>query len=309
MKIKQVFKEIVVILFVNEWENMPIPDYQTIMLPLLKFYSDKKEHSIREAIEHIAKEFKLSDDERNELLPSGRQRVIDNRVGWARTYMMKAGLIEYTRRGHAIITDRGINVIDSKPKEINIGILNKFPEFKSFRAIKKEEASASEDEEIGDETPDELITKGFNLINANVAQQLLEKLREEHFSVLEKVVLELLSNMGYGEGKVTGRSGDGGLDGFVDQDKLGLDKVYFQAKRYNENNHVSASQLRDFIGAIDTAGVNKGVFITTSKFPKNAEEIIAKSSKNIILIDGYKLTTVMIEYDVGVSIEKIYRGF
>jgi len=290
---------------------MAIPDYQTIMLPLLKFYQDKKEHHIREAIQYISDLFNLTESERSELLPSGQMPIIDNRVGWARTYMKKAGLLESPRRGYAKITERGINVLEKNPEKINEKYLEQFPGFIEFQTIKKKQSSekiGSKDSEklIGEQTPVELIEKGHNLIVADLSQDLLNKLRSEHFSVLEKVVLHLLTKMDYGKGKVTGRSGDGGVDGFIDQDKLGLDKIYFQAKRFDENNPVSASMLRDFIGSLELKGVKKGVFITTSKFPKDAEDLIKKTSKNIILIDGDKLSKLMIEYDIGVATERIY---
>ena len=291
---------------------MAIPDYQTMMLPLLKFYKDEKEHHIRDATEHISKLFNLKASEREELLPSGRQTIIYNRVGWARTYMKKAGLLESTRRGYGKISDRGLKVIKDNPKTINDKFLEQYPEFLEFQTIKKEQSydktgTIELEKDIDENTPDELMEKGHNLINADLGQEILNKLRGEHFSVLENVVLNLLTNMGYGEGKVTGKTGDGGVDGFVDQDKLGLDKIYFQAKRFNEINSVSASMLRDLIGSLDLKGVNKGIFITTSRFPNNAEELIKKTSKSVILIDGNKLARLMIDYDIGVATERTYK--
>jgi restriction system protein len=282
------------------------------MLPLLKFYKDEKEHHIRDATEHISKLFNLKTSEREELLPSGRQTIIYNRVGWARTYMKKAGLLESTRRGYGKITDRGLEVLKDNPKIINDKFLEQYPEFLEFQTIKKEQSydktgTIELEKDIDENTPDELMEKGHNLINADLGQEILNKLRGEHFSVLEIVVLNLLTNMGYGEGKVTGKTGDGGVDGFVDQDKLGLDKIYFQAKRFNENNPVSASMLRDFIGSLDLKGVKKGIFITTSRFPNNAEELIKKTSKSVILIDGNKLAKLMIDYDIGVATERTYK--
>jgi len=291
---------------------MAIPDFQTIMLPLLKFYQDKKEHHIREAIKQISDMFNLTDEERRELLPSGYEPIIDNRVGWARTYMKKAGLLESPRRGYAKITERGIDILARNPAKIDIKYLGQFPEFIEFQTIKKKQISDKQgtielEKSIGEQTPIELMEKGRNLINADLSQELLIRLRKEHFSFLEKVVLRLLENMGYGKGEVTGRSGDGGVDGFINEDKLGLDKIFFQAKRYDENNPVSASMLRDFIGSLDLKGVKKGVFITTSRFPKDAGDLIKKTSKNVILIDGYRLAELMIEFNVGVTIEKEYQ--
>jgi len=290
---------------------MGIPDYQTIMLPLLEFYKDKKDHHIREAIEHISDVFSLSEEERKKLLPSGQQPYIDNRVGWSRTHLKKAGLLESKQRGYANITQRGLDVLKSNPDKIDNNFLEQFPDFVEFWKGSKERAVIKKKfirgEKIEDQTPDELMLEGYNIINESLAQELLYKLREEHFSVLENIVLKLLINMGYGEGKVTGKSGDGGVDGFIDQDKLGLDKIYFQAKRYDENNSVTSSQLRDFIGALELKGVTKGVFITTSKFPTNAEDVVSRTTKSIILIDGIKLAKLMIEYDIGVTTEKEYK--
>ena len=291
---------------------MAIPDYQTIMLPLLKFFQDKKEHHIRETINHISDLFHLTDEERRELLPSGFEPIIDNRVGWARTYMKKAGLLESPRRGYVKITDQGFEVLTKNPEKINDKFLEQFPGFIEFQTVKKKPSSDKQgtkelDKPIGGETPVELIEKGRNLLNADLSQELLTKLRKEHFSVLEKVVLRLLENMDYGKGNVTGRTGDGGVDGFISEDKLGLDKIYFQAKRFDENNPVSASMLRDFIGSLELKGVKKGVFFTTSKFPKDSIDLIKKTSKSIILIDGNKLAELMIEYNVGVTTEKEYK--
>jgi restriction system protein len=291
---------------------MAIPGFQTIMLPLLKFYQDKKEHHIREAIKHISDLFQLTDEERRELLLSGYEPIIENRVGWARTYMKKAGLLESPRRGYAKITERGLDILARNPDKIDIKYLEQFPAFIEFQTIKKKQISdklgaVELEKSISEQTPIELMEKGQNLINAYLSQELLDKLKNEHFSVLEKVVLRLLENMGYGEGDVTGRSGDGGVDGFINEDKLGLDKIYFKSKRFDENNSVSASMLRDFIGSLDVKKVKKGVFITTSKFPKGAEDITKQTSKSIILIDGEKLAKLMIEYNVGVAIGKEYQ--
>ena len=290
---------------------MAIPDYQTIMLPLLNSLSDEREHSTRESIEHISNLYNLSEEERIKLLPSGQQPIIDNRVGWARTYLKKAGLLENVRRGYIKITQRGLDVLRQNLNRIDIGFLEQFPEFIEFRTLKR-----GEDFEISDittqtgfeeVTPDELIESGINSIYANLTQELLDRLRKNTPSFFELVVLKLLSNMGYGKGEVTGRYGDGGVDGFVNQDKLGLDKIYFQAKRFAENNPVSASMLRDFVGSLELNRVNKGVFITTSKFPSNAEELITRSHKSIILIDGNKLAQLMVDYNIGVTTEKTYN--
>lgn len=292
---------------------MAIPDYQTIMLPLLKFSGDGQEHNAREAIDYICSEFKLTDQERQELLPSGLQPIIDNRVGWARTYLLKAGLIEAPRRGYVRITPKGIEVLNKKPNRIDIRFLEQFPEFIEFRKIKREQSAekgkdlAETDKEVEKITPDELMENGFNSIQASLGQEILERIRRNPPAFFEKVVLKLLENMGYGKGEVTGRSGDGGIDGYIYQDKLGLDKILFQAKRFGEDTPVSASMLRDFIGTLATNEANKGVFITTSRFPKDAEHNISRSPKSIRLVDAPKLVKLMIDFNIGVSTEKVYQ--
>jgi len=286
---------------------MAIPDFQTLMLLLLKSLSDGKEHHLGEIIEKVCLEFRLTDQERRALLPSGKQAVIDNRVGWARTYLFKAGLIESPRRGYHKITQKGSQVLDDEHNRIDIKFLERYPEFVEFRTIKKEQSDDTwvnqikVSKKIEEVTPDELIEDGFNSIQASLGQELLNKIRENTSSFFEKVVKKLLEGMGYGEGKITGQSGDGGIDGYIYQDKLGLDKILFQAKRFGEGTPVTPSMLRDFIGTITTSDASKGVFITTSRFPKDAEEIISRCPKTLKLIDAPKLIKLMIEFNIGVS--------
>ena len=223
--------------------------------------------------------------------------------------MIKAGLLESTKRGYARITNRGTEVLKKKPEKINVKYLNQFPEFVEFRTLKKDKKKKDNKDEVDIEvqTPDELIEKGYSIINADLAKELLAKLRDVDPFFFEHIVGKLLTSMGYGKSNITKRSGDKGIDGIVNQDKLGIDRIFFQAKRYDENNIVTASDVRDFVGTLDLNGVSKGIFITTSKFPKYTMDIISKTPKNIILINGLKLADLMIEYDVGVSTEKIYR--
>lgn len=287
---------------------MVVPDFQSIMLPLLKYLNDEKEHTLREVIERISNEFNLTDEEKVIMLPSGRQPMIDNRVGWARTYMKKAGLIIMPRRGYMKISKEGMEVLNRNPEKINVRFLKKFPEFVEFREMKAEKLEAPEDlsETNEEETPDELMERGNKLINASLITELLQELRTCNPYYFEKIVGNLLEVMGYGDYEITKKSNDGGIDGIVNQDKLGIDKIFFQAKRYKENNQVTASNVRDFVGTLELSGVNKGIFFTTSKFPSNTEELLRGTQKNIILIDGPKLAELMIEYNLGVSIEKTY---
>lgn len=288
---------------------MAIPDYQSLMLPLLKFLSDEQEHKTREAVVKLSDDFELSKEERKELLPSGQQPIIDNRIGWARTYMLKAGLLSSPKRGYIKISSKGLEVLKQNPEKINVKFLEQFPDFIEFRTIKIETSKdmTKDEDEIEDVTPDELMENGYNSINASLAQELLEKLRTIDPYFFEQVIANLLSAMGYGKSTVTKKSGDGGIDGEVNQDKLGLDKIFFQAKRYGENNSVTARDVRDFVGTLDLHGVNKGIFITTSRFPKDTKDTLNRTPKNILLIDGPKLARLMIEYNVGVSSEKIYE--
>lgn len=287
---------------------MAIPDYQAIMFPLLKHLSDKQEHKTRDVIEHLSDQFNLTKEEREELLPSGLQQVINNRVGWARTYMIKAGLLLSTSRGYIKIAERGLTVLKQKPQVINVKYLEQFPEFREFRAIRKETSKEPKivEDELDKITPDELMEKGYTSINASLAQELLNTLRNISPSYFERVVGNLLSAMGYGKCMLTGGSGDKGVDGIVNQDKLGLDRIFFQAKRYDENNSVTARDVRDFVGTLDLHGISKGIFITTSRFPKDTCDILNKTPKNIILIDGPNIAKLMIEHSVGVSTEKTY---
>jgi Restriction endonuclease len=261
-------------------------------------------------VNDLATNFGLNEEELNEALPSGKQPRFRNRVGWSRTYLKKAGLLEYPRRATMKITQKGLDVLRQSPSTININFLKQFPEFAEFRSISREDAqggSPAEDVTEERKTPDELIEEGYNLIRSDLAQELLAKLRNNSAAFFEKVVLDILSAMGYGKGEVLGQSGDGGVDGIIYQDKLGLDKIIFQAKRYAENNPVTPTMVRDFIGALDTRRVNKGVFITTSRFSVDAENIVQQSQKSVVLINGVRLVNLMIDYDLGVASNKVFH--
>ena len=282
------------------------------MLPLLQFLSDKEEHEVRDIAEKLSDKFNLSEEERRKLLSSGSQTVIYSRTSWARTYLFKAGLLHPPKRGYVKITDRGLDVLKKNPEKIDKKFLYRFPEFVKFRSIKKEISKdpSEKDEDLEDlKTPQDLMDEGYKSIKADLTQDLLEKLRSVDPSFFEKIIVDLLSAMGYGKSRVTKRSHDGGIDGEVDQDKLGLDKIIFQAKRYAENNPVTASNVRDFVGTLHlpTNGANKGIFVTTSRFPSGTEDILKGTLKNIVLIDGIKLAELMIEHNVGVSKETSYQ--
>jgi restriction system protein len=283
---------------------MPIPDYQSIMLPLLKYASDKKEHSIRETIEYLSNLFKLTEQERKELLPSGQQYVFDNRVGWARTYLKKAGLLESTKRSFFKITDLGLDVLKKNPQEINVKFLEQFPQFIEFRNLRREKGEEQQKEEELEQTPQELLEYSYQKIKRELAQELLSLVKQSSPRFFEKLVIDLLIRMGYGgslkdAGKAIGQSGDGGIDGIIKEDKLGLDVIYIQAKRWD--NVVGSKEIRNFVGSLAGQHANKGVFIATSSFTKDALDYVKTIHHKVILIDGEMLTQLMIENDIGVT--------
>lgn len=276
------------------------------MLPLLKYAGDNQEHTIREAIDHIADTFKLTDQDRKEVLPSGSQYIIDNRVGWARTYLKKAGLLESPKRSYFKISQLGLDVLKKNPAEINVKFLEQFPLFIEFRNTKKEKDEHEEQEvEPGSsQTPQELLEYGYQKIKKDLAQELLGFVKQSSPRFFEKLVVELLLSMGYGgsrkdAGQAIGQSGDGGIDGIIKEDKLGLDVIYLQAKRWE--NVVGSKEIRNFVGSLVGQKANKGVFITTSGFTKDALEYVKSIAHKVILIDGEMLTQLMIENNIGVS--------
>lgn len=284
---------------------MPIPDYQSIMLPVLKFAGDGLEHSLRETIEALADEFSLTDDERNELLPSGQQAVFDNRVGWARTYMKKAGLMETTRRGYFKITEQGKKVLQKKPTRIDAAFLRQFPEFLEFQKRTKGKDDETEDQENHEtRTPEELIETAYQKVRQGLAAELLQTIKDHSPTFFERLVIDLLVKMGYGgtrkdAGQAIGRSGDGGIDGIIKEDRLGLDIVYVQAKRWDAV--VGSPEIQKFAGALQGQRAKKGVFITTSSFSHSALDYISRIDSKIVLIDGDMLAQLMIDYNIGVA--------
>jgi len=282
------------------------------MLPLLHLISDGKEYTLNEAVDKLAKQFKLTDEERAELLPSGQTFLFGSRVGWARTYLKKSGLIDSPKRGYIIITKRGKDVLEEKPKEINVKFLKRFPEFLEFQSSKKEEnlSEISSMEDTKQQTPEELLETGYESIRKSLEQEILSKLKSIHPSFFEKIVIQLLVRMGYGgsiqdAGKAIGRSGDEGIDGVIKEDKLGLDTIYIQAKRWE--GVVGRPELHKFVGALAGQGAKKGIFITTSSFTKEAKDYIPRNETKIVLIDGSTLAQYMIDYNLGVSVQNTYE--
>jgi len=291
---------------------MRVPDYQTLMLPVLRT-AESGEVRIGFIIEQLANEFNLSEEERAELLPSGKWPKFSNRVHWAKTYLVKAGLLQSTRRGHVKITDRGLAVLAEKPARIDNEYLSQFEEFREFRQRSRGATDVAPVEGVALEseiqTPDEIIRQAQQRIELALAKELLDRILNSSPAFFEEVMVNLLVAMGYGgsienAGRALGRSGDGGVDGVIDQDLLGLDRVYVQAKRYAVDRPVSASEIRDFFGSLDTFRANKGVFVTTSKFSQPAQEAAEKMSKRLVLIDGDRLAALMIRHNVGVRVEQ-----
>lgn len=284
---------------------MAIPDYQSIMLPLLKFIGDGKEYSLRETIEALADEFELTDEERKRLLPSGQQATFGNRVGWARTYMKKAGLLKTTRRGYFQITERGQDTLRQNPPEINTDYLKQFPEFIEFQKPKPRKAEKSKVQQVIETpTPEEEIEVAYQTIRQDLATELLQTIQDHSPAFFERLVIDLLVKMGYGgtrkdAGEAIGRSGDGGIDGIIKEDRLGLDIVYIQAKRWNGT--VGRPEIQKFAGALQGQRARKGIFITTSAFTNAAQEYASRIDSKIVLIDGDTLTQLMIDYNIGVT--------
>lgn len=285
---------------------MAVPDFQSIMLPLLKLIGDKKEHSMRESIEKLANEFDLTDEDRKALLPSGIQKVFDNRVNWSKTYLKKAGLLENKRRGYFNITDEGLKVLEQNPPKIDINFLMQFPGYVEFRTGGKDKPVTTDDTPV---TPEEILENSYQNLRNNIAQELLSSVKFCSPEFFEKLVVDLLLNMGYGgsrrdAGEAIGRSGDGGIDGIIKEDKLGLDTIYIQAKKWE--NTVSRPEIQKFAGALQGQQAKKGIFITTSSFSKGAREYANIIDSKVVLIDGEILAQLMIDYDIGVSKIKSY---
>jgi restriction system protein len=283
---------------------MAIPDYQSIMLPLLKMAGDRAEHSAREAYTHIADCFGLTEDEKRQTFPNGRQPVIENRVGWARTYLAKAGLLESTRRGYFRITESGTKLLGQDLPRIDLATLRQFPSFVEFQGRRNEGEQAAADEEEISRTPQELLELGYEKINRDLEQEVLSEVRQCAPAFFEALVIDLLLSMGYGgslrdAGEAIGRTGDGGIDGIIKEDRLGLDAIYVQAKRWQAN--VGAQEIRNFVGSLVGRNATKGVFITSSGFTRDALEYVKTIAHKVVLIDGESLARLMIEHDIGVS--------
>lgn len=288
---------------------MAIPDFQTLMLPVLKLAADGEEHKFRQAVEELAEEFNLSTEERNELLPSGSQAVFNNRVGWARSYLKQAGLVASSKRGFFTITRIGTELLSTNPEKIDILVLEQYPEFVEFKNRKKDksENEAQVEKFIEQEstlTPEDTLASAYKQLRSVLESEVLSSVKEASPSFFERLVVDLLVKMGYGgsrqdAGKALGKSGDGGIDGIINEDRLGLDVIYIQAKRWEGS--VGRPEIQKFAGALQGQRARKGLFITTSSFTKEAIEYASLIESKIILIDGEHLSRLMAEHNVGVS--------
>jgi restriction system protein len=286
---------------------MAIPDYQSLMLPLLK-YAARGETRVPEVAIKLADEFELSPEERDELLPSGRQQVLNNRIHWAKFYMAKAGLIDQPQRGRFIASERGRDLARN-PATINVETLLAYPAFREFYrgsgsyTQKQPSAQASASSAaVTDRTPEEQIEAAHLAVQSALREELLQRIMQNSPSFFEQVIVELLVAMGYGgslrnAASQLGRSGDGGVDGVINEDRLSLDRVYVQAKRYAQGNSVGR-------GSLVGLGATKGVFVTTSSFSHQALEFVRHLAQRVILIDGQRLADLMIEHNVGVRLSR-----
>lgn len=288
-----------------------IPDFQTLMLPFLKLAKDDKEYSSSDFLEPLAEQYKLTDDEKKTMLPSGAQRVFNNRVHWAKAYLKMAALIENTKRGFFRITERGLHTLSENPEKITIKYLK---QFQDFQLIKENKKNISVSEEFPDDgvikTPQEQIELAFQTINNALGQELLQKIKNCSWQFFEKLVIDLLLKMGYGGSKteaaeLIGKTGDEGIDGTIKEDRLGLDVIYIQAKKWDAT--IGRPEIQKFVGALAGQGAQKGVFITTSKFSSDATTYLPKNETKVILIDGIRLVELMIEFELGISIAELYK--
>jgi restriction system protein len=283
------------------------------MLPLLKLSSDGEIHEINNTTEELAKYFKLTDGEKKELLPSGKQATFTNRVGWARTYLKKSELIEYPRRGHFRITERGKLSLNENLQKIDNAYLSHFPEFIEFRKRSKRRIVSSNTESEQEEfTPEELPENSYQKIRNDLADNLLEQILKSSSFFFEKLVVELLVAMGYGEtqsdaARAVGKVGDEGIDGIIDEDRLGLDSIYIQAKKWQKDKSVGRPEVQAFVGALEGKRANKGIFITTANFTDRAHEYVDGLNKKVVLIDGDRLADLMIDFGIGVTTRNKYE--
>jgi restriction system protein len=282
------------------------------MLPLLEFVADGAEHSIEQATEHLASRFELTPEEREERIPSGQSTYIKNRTGWARTYLKKAGLLSSPKRAHIQITERGRQALTEKPERIDRSYLERFPEFIEFqqRTNSRPDAATVEVTTPTTQTPEETIEAGYSQLRSQLADELLDLIKSCSSDFFERLVVDVIVAMGYGgshrdAATATKKSHDGGIDGIIKQDRLGLDAIYIQAKKWEASIH--RPEIQKFAGALQGVRARKGIFITTSSFSDGAREYVATIDSKIVLIDGMELAQLMIDHGIGVTPHQTYE--
>jgi restriction system protein len=294
---------------------MAIPDYQTLMLPLLRITGQRASLKSSEAVTLVADHFKLSADQRAELLPSGKQKVIANRVGWAKTYMVKAGLLSAPARGVMEITERGKKVLADSPPKIDVLFLRQFAEFRAFRETRHENGNATPvrkpiASDAMEQTPEELFEGSYQELKDELIDDLLGRIMSCSPAFFERLVVDVIVAMGYGgsraeAGRAIGKSGDEGIDGIINEDRLGLDVIFLQAKRWEGS--VSRPEIQKFAGALQGKRAKKGIFITTSDYTNEAKEFVKNIDAKIVLISGRQFAELMLEHRVGVTVTATYE--
>lgn len=293
---------------------MAIPGYQEFMYPFLEHLKDGKEHSLQSIYKAMAEHFQLTEEQIEKKLPSGRQTVLKNRVGWARTYLNKAGLLTVVRRGVFTIADEGRKVLDDPAIHyIDNKFLSRYASFNEFKngGAKGIEKPTKLVEPKEEETPLELIQENYNILKQDMQDALLDKILECSPEFFEELIVKLVVAMGYGgsvsdAGQAIGKSGDGGIDGIIKEDILGLEMIYLQAKRWKKDSVVSRPDIQSFVGSLVGLQASKGIFITTTKFSKHARDYVNNIDKRVILLDGQQLTDLMFTYNVGVTDEEVF---
>ena len=292
---------------------MAVPDFQSIMLPLLEFCADNKEHTARELIDAMAKRFNLTDEEKKELLPGGTQGKFSNRVSWTKAHLKMAGLVEMPKRGVCKITEKGMQVLQSNPGKINLHFLSQLPEYAEYRKTHDKQAAGEEgkdeDSQLDLMTPREILDSADKRMRDELVAELLKTIKTCSPSFFEKLVVDVIVKMGYGgprqdAGYVTGKTGDGGIDGFINEDKLGLDVIYIQAKRWDSI--VGRPEIQKFVGALAGKKAKKGLFISTSSYSTEAVAYAEQLDLKVVLIGGETLAQYMIDHNVGVSTIGVY---
>ena len=293
---------------------MPVPDFQSIMLPMLQLASDGNTHAMQQSRDALANAFRLSEEDLAERLPSGRQTTFANRVAWAKVYLVRAGLLESPERGKFNISDRGRNVLNQAPSRIDIKFLSQYPEFQDFRQPggkeRTEKSADTPEAKPSEETPEEMLEQAYQQLRDEVAGELLKLIKDNTPEFFERLVVHLLVQMGYGgsvkeAGKATRKTSDEGIDGIIKEDRLGLDAIYLQAKRWEAP--IGRPEIQKFVGALYGQKAKKGVFITTSRFSAEAIEYASHIDPKVVLIDGNDLVQLMIDYGVGVGTAAVYE--